>query len=319
MAAHAKAIYDWACPGRDEKVRQEDLVNAFLEALQDDDQCRALEYPHVPDTIEEAALQAAHYQEAARRPTTYIDDGYGYECINGVSHNEPTDHHHETSGNHVDMANLWEHMIQQIAEEVSSRTEAKAKTSLTPEGQPPAVSTDQPTGAGEKKVTLTLEELQKLLHSTAPRGNPGANSSGHTSNWSTGAQSQNAHSGHQVGIMKCDFCGKMGHTESQCWKKSKNRGPRCRDKSQIDCYICGAFRHCWYKCAKCKAGGGQGALQALLGNRSNIPAMVVKELFAGWSQTGDGNGNDRDHNDRTHTTSQSGVVAQGMSGESQAK
>ena len=47
--------------------------------------------------------------------------------------------------------------------------------------------------------------------------------------------------------------------------------------------------------------------------------MVVKELFAGQSQTGDGNGNDRDHNDRTCTTNQSGAVAQGMSGESQAK
>ena len=105
-------------------------------------------------------------------------------------------------------------MIQQIAEEVSSRAEAKVKTSLTPEGQPMAVSTDQPTVAGEKKVTLTLEELQKLLHSTAPRGHPGANSSGHTSNWSTGAQSQNVHSGQQAGTMKCDFCGKMGHTES---------------------------------------------------------------------------------------------------------
>ena len=56
LAARAKAIYDRACPGRDEKVRQEDLVNAFLEALQDDDQWRALEYPRVPDTIEEAAL-----------------------------------------------------------------------------------------------------------------------------------------------------------------------------------------------------------------------------------------------------------------------
>ena len=219
----------------------------------------------------------------------------------------------------MDMANLGEHMIQQIAEEVSSRTEAKAKTSSTPEGQPPAASTDQPTGAGEKKVTLTLEELQKLLHSTAPRGNPGTNSSGHTSNWSTGAQSQNAHSGQQVGTMKCDFCGKMGHTESRHWKKSKNLGPRCRDKSQIDCYICGAFGHCWYECDQCKVGGGQGALQALLGNRSNIPATVVKELFAGRSQTSDGNGNDRDHNDRTHTTSQSGAVAQGTSGESQAK
>ena len=61
LAARAKVIYDQACPGRDEKVRQEDLVNAFLEVLQDDDQHRALEYPRVPDTIKEAALQAAHY------------------------------------------------------------------------------------------------------------------------------------------------------------------------------------------------------------------------------------------------------------------
>ena len=136
LATHAKAIYDRACPSRDEKVRQEDLVNAFLEALQDDDQCRALEYPHVPDTIKEAVLQAVHYWEAARRPTTYIDDGYGYDRINRVLHNEPSDHHQETSGNHVDMANLGEHMIWRIAEEVSSRTEAKAKTSSTPEGQP---------------------------------------------------------------------------------------------------------------------------------------------------------------------------------------
>ena len=80
LAAHAKVIYDRACPSRDEKVRQE--VNAFLEALQDDDQWRALEYPCDPDTIKEAALQAVHYQEAERRPTTYIDDEYGYDRIN---------------------------------------------------------------------------------------------------------------------------------------------------------------------------------------------------------------------------------------------
>ena len=77
LATQTKAIYDRACPGRDEKVRQEDLVNAFLEALQDDDQRRALEYPRVPDTIEEVTMQAAHYREAARRPT-YADDGFGY-------------------------------------------------------------------------------------------------------------------------------------------------------------------------------------------------------------------------------------------------
>ena len=52
----------------------------------------------------------------------------------------------------MDMANLGEHMIQRIAEEVSSRTEAKTKT----ESQPTTVSTDQQTVAGEKKVTLTV-------------------------------------------------------------------------------------------------------------------------------------------------------------------
>ena len=86
LAARAKAIYDRACPSRDEKVRQEDLVNAFLEALQDDDQWRAFEYPQVSDTIEEAVLQAAHYQEAARRPIPFVEDAYGYECINWVAH-----------------------------------------------------------------------------------------------------------------------------------------------------------------------------------------------------------------------------------------
>ena len=45
----------------------------------------------------------------------------------------------------------------------------------------------------------------------------------------------------------------------------------------------------------------------------------MKELFAGQNQTSDGNGNDRDHHDRTCTTNQSGAVAQGTSGESQAK
>ena len=65
------------------------MVNAFLEALQDDDQRRALEYLCVPDTIEEAAMQAVHYHEAARRPT-HVDDAFGYERMGQVAHSENT-------------------------------------------------------------------------------------------------------------------------------------------------------------------------------------------------------------------------------------
>ena len=163
MVAGAKAIYDRACPGRDEKVRQEDLVNAFLEALQDDDQWRALEYPWVPDTIEEAALQAAHYREAARRPIPFVEDAYGYERINRVAHSELSDSYPDTAGNATDIAKLGEHMIRQIAEEVSSRTETSPKTSATQESQPTAMPVGQGASVGENKVTLTLEDLQKLL------------------------------------------------------------------------------------------------------------------------------------------------------------
>ena len=307
LAARAKAIYDWACPGRDEKVRQEDLVNAFLEALQDDDQRRALEYPRVPDTIEEAALQAAHYREAARRPTPYVEDTYGYEHINRVAHSEPSDSYPDTAGNAMDIAKLGEHMIRRIAEEVSSRTEASPKTSATQESQPTAMPVGQGASVGENKVTLTLEELQKLLQSSAPTSNSNTSNGEQAGSWSTGGRSRNAHSG-----MKCDFCGKMGHTENKCWKKSsENRGPRRRDKSQIDCYICGTFGHYWYECE------GEGALKALIGNKTHVPATVVKQLFAGWNQTSDANS--QDSNGGNHVGIQNGVARPGTSGESQAK
>ena len=314
MAARAKAIYDWACPGRDEKVRQEDLVNGFLEALQDDDQWRALEYPQVPDTIEEAVLQAAHYQEAARRPTPFVEDAYGYEHINRVAHSEPCHSYPDTAGNATDIAKLGEHMIHWIAEEVSSRTETSPKTSATQESQPTTMPLGQGASVGENKVTLTLEELQKLLQSSAPISNSNTSNRGQAGSWSTGGQSRNAHSG----TMKCDFCGKMGHTESKCWKKSsENQGPRRRDKSEIDCYICGAFGHYWYECAQYKASGGEGALKALLGNKTHVPATVVKQLFTGQNQTGDANS--KDSNGGNHVAIQNGVTRPGTSGESQAK
>ena len=118
--------------------------------------------------------------------------------------------------------------------------------------------------------------------------------------------------------MKCDICGKMGHTESRCWKKSpENRGPKRRDKSQIDCYICGAFGHYWYECAQYKTSRGEGALKALLGNKTHVPATVVKELFAGWKQARDAVS--KDSNGRNHGAIQNGIARPGMSGESQAK
>ena len=81
LAARVKSIYDKAFPGRNEKVRQEDLVNAFLEALRDDRQREALEYPNVPQTIKEATVQAVHYREAVRkiRVDHSIVDEYEYE------------------------------------------------------------------------------------------------------------------------------------------------------------------------------------------------------------------------------------------------
>ena len=104
----------------------------------------------------------------------------------------------------------------------------------------------------------------------------------------------------------------MGHTESKCWKKSsENRGPRRRDKSQIDCYICGTFGHYWYECE------GEGALKTLLGNKTHVPAMVIKQLFAGQNRTGDANS--KDSNGGNHVAIQNGVARLGTSGESQAK
>ena len=125
----------------------------------------------MPDTIEEAALQAAHYRKAARRPTPCVDDTYGYERINRVAHNEPSDSYPDTAGNAMDIAKLGDHMIRWIAEEVSARTEANPKTPATQESQPSAAPSGQGISVGENKVTLTMEELQKLLHSVAPTSN----------------------------------------------------------------------------------------------------------------------------------------------------
>ena len=87
--------------------------------------------------------------------------------------------------------------------------------------------------------------------------------------------------------------------------------------SQIDCYICGAFGHYWYECAQYKAGGGEGALKALLGNKTHVPATVIKQLFAGQNQTGDAYS--KDSNGGNHVAIQNGVARPGTSGKSQAK
>ena len=65
LAATIKMIYGRAFPGRDWKISQEDMVSKFLEALQDNEQHTALEYPTVPETLDAALQQAIHYQEAA--------------------------------------------------------------------------------------------------------------------------------------------------------------------------------------------------------------------------------------------------------------
>ena len=54
LAATIKMIYGRAFPGRDRKISQEDMVSKFLEALHDNDQHTALEYPTVPETLDAA-------------------------------------------------------------------------------------------------------------------------------------------------------------------------------------------------------------------------------------------------------------------------
>ena len=54
LAATIKMIYGRAFPGRDQKISQEDMVPKFLEALLDDGQWTALEYPKVPETLDAA-------------------------------------------------------------------------------------------------------------------------------------------------------------------------------------------------------------------------------------------------------------------------
>ena len=209
LAARAKAIYDRACPRRDEKVRQEDLVNAFLEALLDDDQRRALEYPRVPDTIEEAALQAAHYREAARRPTSVVDDGYGYDRINRVTHNQSPDPYDEVAWNRSNVSDTGGHSIRRTLEQSrgSSAGKEKRKKAASPDDQTPTAAASDPIQTtDEKQVTLTLTALQNLLHSTAQRSNSGDRQS---HDRPTNGQSQ---SNRQGGPIKCDNCGKNGHT-----------------------------------------------------------------------------------------------------------
>ena len=75
LAAEIKMMYGRAFPGRGRRISQEDMVSKFLEALRDDAQRTALEYPAVPETLDAALRQAIHYREAARR-TNEVDDGF---------------------------------------------------------------------------------------------------------------------------------------------------------------------------------------------------------------------------------------------------
>lgn len=318
LAARTKAIYDRACPGRDEKVRQEDLVSAFLEALQDDDQRRALEYPRVPDTIEEAAIQAVHYREAARRPT-YTDEGFGYDRINRIPQNTTSDPYQDSIAftNRMDTSG---HVARRSTEQ-SRVGHAKVEPQKTlSENQPTATATNSVTDAGEKQVTLTLTELQDLLKSTAQRDHTGTSSNSNTQGRSASAQSQSIRQGAQSSAIRCDNCGKNGHPASRCWgKRSRNRGPRRRDKSEIDCYICQQLGHCWYECPQYKSGSNRGAIEALLGNGSPISATVVRELFSGQHQNSASTSSSGGRGDPISAGTQDLATVPGTSGESQAK
>ena len=51
------------------------MVSKFMEALLDNGQQTALEYPKVPETLDAVLRQSIHYREAARK-TNDIDDGF---------------------------------------------------------------------------------------------------------------------------------------------------------------------------------------------------------------------------------------------------
>ena len=67
LAAAIRVLHSKAYPGRDKLTSQEDMVSKFLEALLDDQQRVAIEFPQMPDTLKKAVKMAVHYREAARK------------------------------------------------------------------------------------------------------------------------------------------------------------------------------------------------------------------------------------------------------------
>ena len=185
----------------------------------------------------------------------------------------------------------------------------------------PTATAPNPASSGERQVTLTVTELQNLLQSTAQRG-PTSTSGSSAQQPQTSSQPQGTHQSAPPGTMgaiRCDNCGKNGHPASRCWgKRSRNRGQRRRDRSEIDCYICSQLGHCWYECPEYKTGAKKGALEALLGNGPQVSTAVVRQLFSNQNKGNSGASKSRGQGDSA-MGSQDLRTSPTMGGESQSK
>ena len=200
LAAAIKMMYGRAFPGRDRRISQEDMVSKFLEALHDNAQRTALEYPTVPETLDAALRQAIHYREAVRR-TNEVDEGFGRAYrVRETSAEEPTG----------ELAYQYQEKVQAVGRSLI-KAKTKAVTHMAPN---PAMSQPQarePTVMGndeDGEPTFSLKQVQQLLgYARATGAEANWNESqGHGPAMLRPGDQRSAFNGKDV--VRCDYCSK---------------------------------------------------------------------------------------------------------------
>ena len=259
-------IYGRAFPGRDRKISQEDMVSKFLEALLDDGQRTALEYPKVPETLDAALRQSIHYREAARK-TNDIDDGFTRA--------------YRTQSADMEADNTGYSQLQEIVRAVgrgmsqSKAQEAPQKqTSTSSMATEPTATSSGTKESNEKggEPKFSLADVQQLLsHAMANNQSKGNEGKGDSAKTSEPQDKDNTKRGKNT--LECGYCSKIGHKTAECRTRIRDFKQKFTKKAKAEksCFECLDKTHLQRDCPYYKA-------RMETGSRRSVTEMVQQFL-----------------------------------------
>ena len=257
-------------------------MSKFLEALQDNEQRTALEYPTVPETLDATLRQAIHYREAAQKAND-VDDGFNRAYrVQDTLVEAPTGE--ASYPQYPDRAQVVDHSTVKI--------QPKTVAPMVPQAAVPPQQATEP-GNKDDEPRFSMREVQHLLEYTmAARSVPNHNEGqGNTTGSSRLGDRKGTPKGKE--IIECDYCTKKGHKAYECRLRirdfKQNFAKQAREKKC--CYECHDPAHLQRDCPFFKACVMANEATPSQPSRSGAPAMLA--LTSGPSAH---NGRDQQHN-----------------------